>query len=151
MIVFHLRSHDLFYWVRMLSIPFHLQHLEKSVTGRFPPSPASHGRTNTKHQFFRLPLLLLLGSGLLLLLGLLEHLLDDLLLLDQEGTDDAVLDAVAAARATVGTVDGLLGAGDLGVFTGAEGRNLIKINIISHRIFFQTCNPPDPAQTCPSK
>lgn len=33
----------------------------------------------------------------LLLLRLLEHLLDDLLLLDQESADDAVLDAVGAS------------------------------------------------------
>ena len=33
----------------------------------------------------------------LLLLGLLKHLLDDLLLLDQESTNDAVLDAVGAS------------------------------------------------------
>lgn len=56
----------------------------------------------------------------LLLLRLLEHLLDDLLLLDQEGTDDAVLDAVCASRATICALDGLLGAGDLSVLAGAE-------------------------------
>lgn len=59
----------------------------------------------------------------LLLLGLLEHLLDDLLLLDQESTDDAVLNAVGASRSTVRTLDGLLGAGNVGVFAGAEGRD----------------------------
>lgn len=57
----------------------------------------------------------------LLLLRLLEHLLDDLLLLDQESTDDAVLDAVCASRSTVGALDGLLGAGDGGIFAGTEG------------------------------
>ena len=56
----------------------------------------------------------------LLLLGLLEHLLDDLLLLDEEGTDDPVLDAVCASRATISTLDGLLGAADLCVFAGTE-------------------------------
>ena len=55
---------------------------------------------------------------------LLEDLLDDLLLLDQEGADDAVLDAVGAARATVGALDGLLGAGDGGVLAGTESRDL---------------------------
>ena len=61
---------------------------------------------------------------LLALLLLLQHLLDNLLLLDQEGADDPVAHAVAAPRATVGTLDGLLGAGDLGVLAGAEGGDL---------------------------
>jgi hypothetical protein len=56
----------------------------------------------------------------LLLLGLLKHLLDDLLLLNQESANDAVLDAVGAAGAAIGTLDGLLGAADLGVLAGAE-------------------------------
>lgn len=60
----------------------------------------------------------------LLLLGLLEDLLDNLLLLNQESADDAVLDAVGAPRATVGTLNGLLGARDGGILVGAEGRNL---------------------------
>ena len=63
----------------------------------------------------------------LLLLGLLEHLLDDLLLLDQERADDAVLDAVCASRSTIRTLDGLLGAGDGGIFAGSEGRNASKL------------------------
>ena len=62
----------------------------------------------------------------LLLLGLLEDLLDDLLLLDQESTDDTVLDAAGASRSTVGALDGLLGLGDLGVLAGAEGGNLMR-------------------------
>jgi hypothetical protein len=68
--------------------------------------------------------LALTGGGLLLLLGLLEHLLDDLLLLDQESTDDAVLNAVTAARTTVGTRDVLARTGDLSIFTRAEGGDL---------------------------
>ena len=64
----------------------------------------------------------------LLLLGLLEDLLDDLLLLDQESTDDAVLDAAGASRSTVGALDGLLGAGDGGVLAGTEGRNLLDVH-----------------------
>lgn len=61
------------------------------------------------------------------LLRLLQHLLDNLLLLDQERTNDTVLDASGAAGATVGTADVLLGTGDLGVFTGTEGGNLKAI------------------------
>ena len=68
------------------------------------------------------------------LLRLLEHLLDDLLLLNQEGTDDTVLDATGAARATVGTADVLLRAGDLGVFTGTEGGDLENENIHNQRL-----------------
>merc|ERR1712107_153279 len=63
----------------------------------------------------------------LLLLGLLEHLLDNLLLLNQESTDNAVLDAVGASRSTVGALNGLLGAGNLGVLAGAEGGNTLKL------------------------
>lgn len=60
-------------------------------------------------------------------MGLLEDLLDDLLLLDQEGTDDAVLDAVGAARTAVGALNGLLGTGDGGVLAGAESGNLSTV------------------------
>jgi hypothetical protein len=59
-----------------------------------------------------------------LLLRFFEHLLHDLLLLDQERTNDAVLDAVGASGATIGTLYGLLRAGDLCVFTGSESGNL---------------------------
>lgn len=65
---------------------------------------------------------LFLALGALLLL--LQHLLDDLLLLDEEGAHDAVAHAVAAPRATVGALDGLLGLGDLGVLAGSEGGDL---------------------------
>ena len=51
-------------------------------------------------------------------------LLDDLLLLDQERTDNAVLDTVGAARSTIGTLDGLGGLGDLGVLAGTKSGNL---------------------------
>ena len=61
---------------------------------------------------------------LLALLLLLQHLLDDLLLLNEESSDNAVTDAVTASRTTVGTLDGLLGAGDLGVLAGTEGGDL---------------------------
>lgn len=59
-----------------------------------------------------------------LLLGLLEDLLDNLLLLDQESTDNTVLDAVGATRTTVGALDGLLWARDVGIFAWAEGWDL---------------------------
>jgi hypothetical protein len=58
------------------------------------------------------------------LLLLLQHLLHDLLLLDKEGANDAVADAVTASRATVGTLNGLLGVGDLGVLARAESGDL---------------------------
>ena len=63
-------------------------------------------------------------SLLLLALLLLQHLLDDLLLLDQEGAHDAVPHAVAASRTAVGALDGLLRLGDLRVLAGSEGGNL---------------------------
>ena len=63
----------------------------------------------------------------LLLLGLLEHLLDDLLLLDQESANNAVLNAAGASRSTVGALDSLLGAGDLGIFAGAESGNTLEL------------------------
>ena len=58
------------------------------------------------------------------LLGLLKDLLDNLLLLNEESADDAVLDAVGAAGATVGTLDGLLWAGDLSILARAESWDL---------------------------
>lgn len=61
------------------------------------------------------------------MLRLLEHLLDDLLLLDQESADNAVLDAASASRSTVGALDGLLGAGDLGVLAGTEGGDTLEL------------------------
>jgi hypothetical protein len=70
-----------------------------------------------------------LTATLLLLLGLLHDLLDDLLLLDEESADDTVTDAVGAAGATVGTLDGLLGAGDLGVLARAEGGDLCYVSV----------------------
>ena len=64
-------------------------------------------------------LFLLLASLLIL-----EHLLDNLLLLNQEGTDNAVANAVAAPRTTVGTLDGLLGLADGGILAGTESGDL---------------------------
>lgn len=77
---------------------------------------------NTKHRALICNPLALAG----LLLRLLENLLDDLLLLNQESTDNAVLDAASAAGTTVGTADVLLGARDLGVLAGTEGGDLKK-------------------------
>jgi hypothetical protein len=54
------------------------------------------------------------------------HALDDLGLLDKERANDAVADAVGAARATVRTLDGLLPLRDLGVLAGAESRDLFR-------------------------
>ena len=65
------------------------------------------------------------STGLFLLaLLLLQHLLDDLLLLDQEGAHDAVPHAVAAPRTAVRALHRLLGLGDLGVLAGPESRDL---------------------------
>ena len=63
----------------------------------------------------------------LLLLGLLEHLLDNLLLLDQESANNAVLNAAGASRSTIGALDCLLGARDLGIFAGAESGNTLEL------------------------
>ena len=73
------------------------------------------------------PIILQRNRLTLLLLGLLEHLLDDLLLLDQESTDNAVLNAVGASRSAVSALDGLLGAGNLGVLAGAEGGDTLEL------------------------
>lgn len=75
-----------------------------------------HAINNPKHRHHLSPLLL----------RLLKNLLDDLLLLNQESTNDTVLDAVGAARTTVGALNGLLWAGDGGVLAWAEGRDLEK-------------------------
>jgi hypothetical protein len=90
---------------------------KRTVPNHFFRNVRSSKKTNTDEN----GLCLALGG---LLLGLLEDLLDDLLLLNQEGTDNAVLDATSATRATVGTADVLLGAGDLGVLAGAESGDL---------------------------
>lgn len=79
------------------------------------------------------------------LLRLLENLLDNLLLLNQESTDNAVLDTSGAAGTTVGTADVLLGAGDLGVFTGTEGGNLEKS---SSAIVSQKSATPSSCKSC---
>lgn len=86
--------------------------------------------------------------GLLGLALLLEDLLDDLLLLNEESTNDTVADAVAAAGTTVGTLDSLLGLGELSVLAGAEGRDLCDSKVPSAYVFRRVAtvavvhNPP---------
>lgn len=63
----------------------------------------------------------------LLLLRLLKHLLDNLLLLDQERANDTVLDTAGASRSTVCSLNGLLWAGDVCVFAGSEGWDTLKL------------------------
>jgi hypothetical protein len=67
--------------------------------------------------------LFLLLAGLLLL----ENLLHDLLLLNEESTDDTVADTSTAAGTTVGTLNSLLGLGDGGVLARAEGGDLDRL------------------------
>ena len=50
----------------------------------------------------------------------LQHLLHNLLLLDQKGTDDAVANAGGTAAAAVGTADSLLGFGE--AFVGGRSQ-----------------------------
>lgn len=71
--------------------------------------------------------LLLLGllNGTLLLLLCLENRLDNLLFLNQEGTNDAVTNALGAARATIGASDGTSALGDTAVLLGAEVGDLV--------------------------
>ena len=52
------------------------------------------------------------------------HLLHDLLLFDQERSNDPVLHAVPTPRASVRTLNGLLRLGNLGVFLRPEGWDL---------------------------
>ena len=62
--------------------------------------------------------------GLSLLLLLLHDLLDNLLLLNEKGAGDSVLDAVGATAATVCTLHRLLRPRDGGVLSWAEGWDL---------------------------
>jgi hypothetical protein len=50
----------------------------------------------------------------------LEDLLDDLLLFDQESTNNTVSDTVGTTRTTIGTADVLVGLGDSGELTRTE-------------------------------
>lgn len=64
--------------------------------------------------------------SLLLLLLILQHSLDDLLLLDQESSDDSLLDTVGTSGTTVGSLDGLLGLGDLSVLSWSQGSDTLQ-------------------------
>ena len=58
------------------------------------------------------------------LLILLQHLLHNLLLLDQESPHNPIPDAVRAPRSSIRALHGLLRAGHAGVFSGTEGWEL---------------------------
>jgi len=72
----------------------------------------------------------------LFLLRLLQYLLDDLLLFDQESTNDSVPDAVGASGATVGTLDGLLRSGCSGIFSRSKSWDLYSTIV---RTKFPSC------------
>ncbi|KNE00956.2 hypothetical protein QG37_01827 [Candidozyma auris] len=61
---------------------------------------------------------LFLGS---LLSSILQHSLDDLSLLNQESSDNSLLDTVGASRTTVSSSDSLLGLGDSSVSSWSQG------------------------------
>lgn len=105
---------------------------EKRTQGR------KEERKKTPHFSFSLFFLALLRSSLLenlypnsgqhacKLRGERENhdLLHDLLLLNQEGTDDAILNTVCTAGSTICALDGFGRLGDLGVFARTEGGDL---------------------------
>lgn len=82
-------------------------------------------KQKTTSLFLRL-LLGLLGLGLLS--SLLDNLLDNLLFLNKESTDNLVLNAVGAERATVSTVDSLLGVANLRVLSWSQSSETGKSN-----------------------
>lgn len=71
---------------------------------------------------------LVLGSLSLLLLLLLQHSLDDLLLLNQEGSDDSLLDTVGTSGTTVSSLDGLVGLRDRSVLSWSQRGNTWQSN-----------------------
>ena len=70
--------------------------------------------------------LLSLGGNLSLLLLGLEDRLNDLLLLNQKGTDDAVTNALRAARTSISAGDGTGVLRDTSILLGAEVGDLWK-------------------------
>jgi hypothetical protein len=58
--------------------------------------------------------------GRLLGLLLLQDSLDDLLFLNQKGSDNSLLDTVGTSRPTVSSRHGLVGLGDLSVLSGSQ-------------------------------
>jgi hypothetical protein len=81
----------------------------------------------------------------LLVLGLLQHLLHNLLLLNKECTNDAISDAVAASRTAVCSLHGLLRSAGGGVFSRSEGGNLfmhIIRNVFLHNPENPLCRVP---------
>lgn len=64
------------------------------------------------------------GSSLLTTLAL-QNLFHNLLLLNEEGTDDAVAHTASAARATVSTGDGLAALGEGAHLAGSDGGELL--------------------------
>lgn len=111
----------------------------KSVLVALAPtfSPATPGGNKYSSHPHASSLFLLLAGALLL-----QHLLDDLLLLDQERADDAVAHAVAAPRTAVCALDGLLGLGDLGVLAGTQGGDLVADSVSHCPYIVAALSPP---------
>lgn len=60
---------------------------------------------------------------------MLKNLLDNLLLLNKESTDDLGTDTGSTLGSSVGAGDGLLTLGETSVLTGSEGRDLYSREI----------------------
>ena len=86
----------------------------------YPPSPLSLPPSSSR----RPPTSSSSTTTTTTLLTLLQHLLHNLLFLNQESPHDAIFDARCAAGAAVGALDCFLAAGDLAVLAGAEGGDL---------------------------
>jgi len=56
----------------------------------------------------------------------LGYALDNLVLLDQKGTDDAIADALVATRASIGTLDGPAGLGEPLVSVSVDSGESVK-------------------------